>query len=252
MSEILFWGSSSQIEALCRLPSLIYDRWIYTRLKELEISADLADLWEVTSARPRTALPKPIPRIRRNPIHQFFAVPMTEYGRHLIDTEIWLTTRALEKLAGVAFMSEEYKVTSKSGGTTTEVTSTADQPIEAFVVPIVTAQLAVFELMIQCAFAWANEPISQVAAKSQQGDANQKQEFLGSSYSEAATAFGADWLASPMITGIDETLNDEFFKRRPRNIQERDILTLKEPSSDFEANDVPSNTQIPDIHSEAA
>ena len=149
-------------------------------------------------------------------------------------------------------MSHEYKVTSRSGGTTTEITSTAGQPIEAFVAPIVTAQFAVFELMIECALAWVNEPASQAAAGSHQDDAKQKQEFSGSGYSEAATAFGADWLAAPMITGIDETLNDEFFKRRPRNIQERDILTLKEPSSDFEANQMSSNTQIPDIHSEAA
>ena len=106
--------------------------------------------------------------------------------------------------------------------------------------------------MIQCAFGWITEPASQAAARSDKDDAKQKQEFSGSGYSEAATAFGADWLAAPMITGIDETLNDEFFKRRPKNIQERDILTLKEPSSDFDANHVPSHTQVSAIQSEAA
>jgi hypothetical protein len=51
---------------------------------------------------------------------------------------------------------------------------------------------------------------------------------------------------------IDETLNDQCFKPRPRKIQERDILTLNEPSSEFEANHVTAEAQASEIHSEAA
>ena len=149
-------------------------------------------------------------------------------------------------------MSEEYKAPSKTGGTTTDIASTDGQPIEAFVAPIVTAQFAVFELMIECAFAWVNEPASQAAAKSHQDDPKQKQEIWASGNSEAATAFGASWLAAPIITGIDETLNDQFFKPRPRYVQQRDVLTLKEPSNSFEASHVTAETQASEIHSEAA
>ena len=152
-------------------------------------------------------------------------------------------------------MSEEYKVPSKTGAPTTAITNTASQPIEAFVAPIVTAQFAFFELMVQSAFALVNMPAHQAAAETPQDDLDQEKELSGSGsndYIEAATTFGTGLLAAPTITGIEETLNDQFFEPRPRYVQERDVLTLKEPSSEFEANHVTAETQASEVHSEAA
>ena len=152
-------------------------------------------------------------------------------------------------------MSEEYKVPSKTGGPTTATTNTASTPIEAFVAPIVTAQFAFFELMVQSAVALVNMPASQAAAETPQDDLDQENEFSESGstdYIEAATTSGTGWLAAPMITGIEETLDDQFFKPRPRYVQERDVLALKEPSSEFEASHVTAKAPASEIHSEAA
>ncbi len=152
-------------------------------------------------------------------------------------------------------MSEEHRAPSKIGGATTNITSTDGQPMEAFVAPFVMAQFAVFELMIDCATAWVTEPASQPAPRSSQDDIERKQDFWGSgstSYGDVITDFGSGWLEAPMITGIDETLNDEFFERRPKKIQERDRLTLKEPSNSFKASHVAAETQASEIHSAAA
>jgi hypothetical protein len=144
---------------------------------------------------------------------------------------------------------------SKIGDTSTANTSTTSEPIEAFIAPIVTAQFAFFELMLNCTLALVNEPVSHAAAESPQKEREQWKEYWESGftdYMEAATTLGAGWLAAPMITGIDETLNDQFFKPRPGKIQERDILALKEPSSEFEASHVTAEAQASEIHSEAA
>ena len=128
-------------------------------------------------------------------------------------------------------------------------------PIEAFVAPIVAAQSAIFELMIQSAVALVNMPAHQAAAETPQDDLDQENKFSESEstgYIEVATTLGTGWLAAPMITGIEETLNDQFFEPRPRYVQERDVLTLKEPSSEFEANHVTAETQASEVHSEAA
>jgi hypothetical protein len=144
---------------------------------------------------------------------------------------------------------------SKIGDTSTANTSATSEPIVSFIAPIVTAQFAFFELMLNCTLALVNKPASHAAAESPQKEREQRKECWESGstdYMEAATTLGAGWLAAPMITGIDETLNDQCFKPRPRKIQERDILTLKEPSSEFEASHVTAEAQASEIHSEAA
>ena len=173
---------------------------------------------------------------------------MTEYGRHAMGAELWLTARALKKVSGSSVMSNWEKHTSSK-------TDDTGEPIEPFIAPIVTAQFAFFELMFQSAVALVSEPVSQAATESPQDDSVQQKttwESGSTDYMEAATTLGAGWLAAPMITGIDETLNDQFFKPRPRNFQERDILTLKEPSSEFEASQATAEAQASEIHSEAA
>lgn len=144
----------------------------------------------------------------------------------------------------------EKSTSSKSGGTANS--STDSQSMEAFVAPIVRAQFAFFELMLQSAFAMLDQPTRQAVAEKPQDD---QKEVWGTSppdYFDAATTLRAGWLATPTITGIEETLNDQFFKPRPRNTQERDILTLKEPSSEFGASHAPAETQASQIHSVAA
>ena len=152
-------------------------------------------------------------------------------------------------------MSDEYKGPSKICGTTTDVASTDGQPMEAFVAPIVMAQFAVFELMIDCATAWVDALASQPARRSSQDDIERKQDVWGSgstSYSDVATDFGSAWLAVPMITGIEETLDDEFFQPRPRRPLERDVLVLKEPSKELEAADLVGETKASEIFPRAA
>lgn len=152
-------------------------------------------------------------------------------------------------------MSEEHKVPSETGGTTTAITNTASQPIEPFVAPIVAAQFAFFELMIQSTVALLNMPAHQAAGETAQDDLDQEIEFSESGstdYIEAATTLGTSWLAAPMITGIEETLDDQFFKPRPRYVQERDVLALKEWSSEFEASHVTPEAQASEPRSAAA
>ena len=51
---------------------------------------------------------------------------------------------------------------------------------------------------------------------------------------QVATPTGFAWLASPpIITGIEDTVNDQVFQPRPRETQQRDILKLWERSNEF-------------------
>ena len=133
-------------------------------------------------------------------------------------------------------------------------TAAGGQPLESFITPIVTAQFEFLELMGQCALAWVNVLPGLAAGKSPEDDIEQQKDFLGNGAdnSQAAMTLGASWLPVPTITGLEETLDDEFFTPRPRRTQERDILTLWERSNEFEATHVPANTHASEMHPEPA
>ena len=127
--------------------------------------------------------------------------------------------RAIEKYAGVTLMSKTYRLPDRAGKTDTM--SANSQPVESLLEPMIAAQFAVFEIMVQSTLAWVNESARALELTQQ-----------GSPWANGPTGFtmpGPVWFAMPMVTGIEETLHDEFFEPRPRKIQQRDILVLKEP-----------------------
>lgn len=116
-------------------------------------------------------------------------------------------------------MSNTYRLPDRAGETDTM--SAGSQPIEALLEPMLAAQFAVFEIMVETTLALANESARAFELTQQ-----------GSSWASGAPGFamvGPAWFAMPMVTGVEETLHDELFEPRPRKNQERDILVLKEP-----------------------
>lgn len=115
-------------------------------------------------------------------------------------------------------MSEMYRLPDRAGETDTA--SAGGQPLETMLEPMIAAQFAVFEIVVQSTLAWINES-ARTFELTQQGGA----------WTNGASGFGMPaptWFAMPLVTGIEETLHDEFFEPRPRKIQQRDILVLKE------------------------
>jgi len=153
---------------------------------------------------------------------------------------------------------EKYPQASASNLTdnSTAITSVGGQSLESFITSIVTTQFAFLELMSQCALAWVNVPAGLTAAKSPQDGIEPQQVFWGNAAADynhqAAKTLEDVSLQVQMITGVEEALNDEFFKPRPRRTQQRDILTLWERSNEFEATHVPANTHASEMHPEPA
>ena len=136
---------------------------------------------------------------------------------------------------------------SQASGTSTAAAE--GQPLESFITAMVTAQLGFLELMGQCALAWINVPVGLAAGKSPENGIGQQKDTVPKSADngQAVITLETSWVPVPTITGVEDTLDDEFFKPRPRRTQERDILTLWERRNEFEATRVPS-----DNHRDAA
>ena len=128
-------------------------------------------------------------------------------------------------------------------------TSSDGEPFLEAETSIVTAQFELLGLMGQCVLAWATLPTRLVAAQSPQDE--QKQVVSGDGkmiFNQVATISGAAWQAASMITGIEETLNDQFYKPRPHNTEHRGVLALWERSNEFEFIRAPANVRAPESH----
>ena len=110
-------------------------------------------------------------------------------------------------------------------------------PIQSFFIAMTTAQQAYFELMSQCTLGWINAAsAAQPTAPLRHDDGKQSEAVTrdGSVQSgQHALVKSADWLSVPVITGIEETLNDQLIKPRRPKPQENDVLTLWKRSNEF-------------------
>ncbi len=125
------------------------------------------------------------------------------------------------------------------------------QPIGLFVSAVATTQIAFLEFMSQCTLAWINASAGQTLARPSDSRIEQRKSPSNTSstdHSAAVMFSGGDWLAVPVITGIEETLSDQFIKPRPTREQESDVLTLWERSNEFEVTHLVTTHMSDDHH----
>jgi hypothetical protein len=125
----------------------------------------------------------------------------------------------------------------------------------SFIAPVIEAQVAFLELTSQCALAWINAPMMVMASlsgaalsadrttqESQPGD-------VRGGPNRVSGGLGTSGFV-PVITGIDDTLRDEFFEPRPARMSEREMAALWKRSNEFEPRRANANSS--DSRQEAA
>jgi hypothetical protein len=108
------------------------------------------------------------------------------------------------------------------------------------IAPVVEAQFALLELTSQCAMAWINTPMMVMAALSDAALSGVRDHTHqeGPSANVQGPRVTAGFETSgfvPMITGIEDTLHDEFFEPRPGRMTEREMAALWKRSNEFES-----------------
>jgi hypothetical protein len=137
----------------------------------------------------------------------------------------------------------------------TEIGGTDTQSSASFIAPVIEAQFALLELTSQCALAWINTPIMVMAAVSgaalsgTRDDARQESVLANVQGARHRVTAGFETSGFvPMITGIEDTLHDEFFEPRPSRMTEQEMATLWKRSNEFESRltrvDPPDNRQV--------
>ena len=129
------------------------------------------------------------------------------------------------------------------------------QPIGLYISAVATTQIAFLEFMSQCTLAWINASTGYPTT-----GAPEKEDALEPTHSRvrarrgnrAVTISGREWLSMPVITGIEETLSDQFIKPRPVGTQESEVLALWERSNEFEPLHLVDSTQLADGHRDIA
>lgn len=137
------------------------------------------------------------------------------------------------------------------------IDGTDTQSSASFIAPVIDAQIAFLELTSQCALAWVNAPMMVMsalsgAALSSMRDDDSQDNLLGAVQeprNHVIVGVGAGGLM-PMITGIEDTLHDEFFEPRPGRMTEREMAALWKRSNEFEPR--PADVASSDSHREAA
>jgi hypothetical protein len=139
----------------------------------------------------------------------------------------------------------------------TEIGGTDTQSSASFIAPVIEAQFALLELTSQCALAWINTPIMVMAAVSgaalsgTRDDARQESVLANVQGARHRVTAGFETSGFvPMITGIEDTLHDEFFEPRPGRMTEREMAALWKRSNEFEP--PRSSVASSDTHQEAA
>ena len=111
------------------------------------------------------------------------------------------------------------------------------QPFGLYISAVATTQIAFFEFMSQCTLAWikasSGHPVSGVVER--QEELSLSQSGVGARRRSRAVNISArELLTVPVITGLEETLSDQFIKPRPVGAQESEVLALWERSNEFE------------------
>lgn len=124
----------------------------------------------------------------------------------------------------------------------TDIDGTDAQSSASFIAPVIEAQFALFELTSQCALAWINAPMMVMAtlsgaALSGTRDHEHQESQLANIHGPGNRVTAGFETSSfvPMITGIEDTLHDEFFEPRPGRITEQEMATMWKRSNEFEA-----------------
>ena len=136
-----------------------------------------------------------------------------------------------------------------------EIDGTDAQSSASFIAPAIEAQFALFELTSQCALAWINAPMMMMAtlsgaALSGTRDHEHQESQLANVHGprNRVTARLETSGLVPMITGIEDTLHDEFFEPRPGRMTEQEMATLWKRSNEFEPRltlvDPPDNRRV--------
>ncbi len=133
------------------------------------------------------------------------------------------------------------------------------QPIGLYISAVATTQIAFLEFMSQCTLAWINASTGYPTT-----GAPEKEDALEPKHSRvrarrgnrAVTISGSEWLSMPVITGIEETLSDQFIKPRPvgppAGPEESEVLALWERSNEFGGIHLVDSTQLADGHRDIA
>ena len=137
---------------------------------------------------------------------------------------------------------EAHKSSTESSPESDETSVTAPaasvQPFGLYISAVATTQIAFFEFMSQCTLAWINASTGHPIHKAPSRNSHQSQPQLrvGSGRPSRAVKISAgELLTVPVITGLEETLSDQFIKPRPAGSQESEVLALWERSNEFEA-----------------
>ena len=132
----------------------------------------------------------------------------------------------------------------------TDIDGTDAQSSASFIAPVIEAQLALFELTSQCALAWISAPMMMMATLSGTRDHERHESQVANVHGprNRVTARLETSGLVPMITGIEDTLHDEFFEPRPSRMTEQEMATLWKRSNEFESRltrvDPPDNRQV--------
>jgi len=123
----------------------------------------------------------------------------------------------------------------------TEIGGTDAQSSTSLIAPVIEAQFALLELTSQYAMAWINTPMMVMAALSDAALSgvrdHTQQEGPSANGQGPRTRVTAGFERSgfvPVITGIEDTLHDEFFDPRPGRMTEREMAALWKRSNEFE------------------
>ncbi len=129
------------------------------------------------------------------------------------------------------------------------------QPIGLYISAVATTQIAFLEFMSQCTLAWINASTGHSATSAPENEDVQEAvqpRMRAKRGNRAVMISGSEWLSMPVITGIEETLSDQFIKPRPVGTQESEVLALWERSNEFEPLHLVDSTQLVDGHRDSA
>ena len=121
------------------------------------------------------------------------------------------------------------------------------QPFGIYISAVATTQVAFLEFMSQCTLAWLNASTGRTVSGAPDhcdAQAPKQHQSASRSASRAVRISGSEWLSMPVITGIEETLSDQFTKPRSVRAQESEVLALWKRSNEFEVVHLADHTDI--------
>jgi hypothetical protein len=148
-----------------------------------------------------------------------------------------------DQRVGVSFMQKTSKTSqldTSSSKTVPTDTSTGFE-FQSIATTMVAAQFEYVKLVSQYSLMWASLPAQLMAAASTSRPRRRSQDVTAPkavatpAVDRSARIAEISWLSAPTISGVEETLNDQFFKPRPREANENDLVALWRRSNEFDA-----------------